>query len=71
METIETVTLSSKYQIVIPRKTREAIGLQSGEKLKLIVHDGRIELIPVKPMKSFRGIAKGIDTNIERDEDRI
>jgi AbrB family looped-hinge helix DNA binding protein len=71
MQTIETVTLSSKFQIVIPKKTRETVGLQSGEKLKIIAYDGRIELIPVKPMKSFRGIAKGIDMQIERDEDRI
>ncbi|MDR1621276.1 MAG: AbrB/MazE/SpoVT family DNA-binding domain-containing protein [Synergistaceae bacterium] len=47
--------------MVIPKKTREVIGLRSGEKLKVIAYDGRIELIPVRPMKSFRGIAKGID----------
>lgn len=71
MQSVETVTLSSKYQIVIPRKTREAAGLISGEKLKLIAYDGRIELIPVRPMRSFRGIARGIDTAVERDEDRV
>jgi AbrB family looped-hinge helix DNA binding protein len=70
MQLIETVTLSSKFQIVIPKKTREIIGLRSGEKLKMIVYDGRIELVPVKPMESFRGIAKGIDTRVERDEDQ-
>jgi AbrB family looped-hinge helix DNA binding protein len=68
---METVTISSKYQIVIPKKIREAASLQSGEKLKIMSYDGRIELIPVKPMKSFRGIAAGIDTQFDRDEDRI
>jgi AbrB family looped-hinge helix DNA binding protein len=71
MQIMETVTLSSKFQIVIPKKTREAAGLQSGEKLAVIASDGRIELIPVRPMKSFRGMAKGIDTALERDEDRV
>ncbi|MDR1048195.1 MAG: AbrB/MazE/SpoVT family DNA-binding domain-containing protein [Synergistaceae bacterium] len=71
MQTMETVTLSSKFQIVIPKKTREIAGLQSGEKLKIIAYDGRIELIPVKPMKSFRGMVKGINIQFERDGDRI
>ena len=71
MQNMETVTISTKYQIVIPKKAREAIGLQSGEKLKIMTYDGRIELIPVKPMKSFRGIAAGIDTQFDRGEDRV
>ena len=68
---METVTISTKYQIVIPKKAREAIYLQSGEKLNVITYDGRIELIPVKPMKSFRGIAAGIDVQFDRSEDRV
>lgn len=68
---METVTVSSKYQIVIPRKTRERVGLVAGEQMKMISYDGRIELIPVKPIRSLRGIAKGIDTRLEREEDRV
>ena len=71
MQTMETVTISTKYQIVIPKKAREAIGLQSGEKLKIMTYDGRIELIPVRPMRSFRGIAAGIDVRFDRDGDRV
>ena len=71
MQTMETVIISNKYQIVIPKKTREAIGLRSGEKMRIMAYDGRIELIPVKPMKLFRGIAAGIDTQFERNEDRV
>ena len=71
MQTMETVKISNKYQIVIPKRTREAIGLRSGENLKIMAYDGRIELIPEKPMKSFRGIAAGIDTQFDRGEDRV
>ncbi|GHV52199.1 hypothetical protein FACS1894216_07910 [Synergistales bacterium] len=71
MQSIETVKLSPEFQIVIPEKARELIGLQSGEMLKMITYNGRIELIPIKPMKSFRGLAKGIDTYVERGEDRV
>ena len=71
MQTMDTVTISTKYQIVIPKKAREAIGLQSGEKLKIMTYDGRIELIPVRPMTSFRGIAAGIDVRFDRDGDRV
>jgi len=70
MQAMDTITISAKYQIVIPKKAREAIGLQSGEKLKIMTYDGRIELIPVRPMESFRGIAAGIDVRFDRDEDR-
>ncbi len=71
VENMETVTVSSKYQIVIPRKTRERVGLVAGGQMKMISYDGRIELIPIKPIRSLRGIARGIDTNVEREADRV
>ena len=71
MSTLETVTLSPEFQITIPPKTCERVGLQCGARLELIVYDGRIELIPTKKMKSFRGIAKGINTDFIREEDRL
>ena len=71
MRSTEIVTLSSDFQIPIPPKTCEIFGLQSGEKLEMTAYDGRIELIPIKRMESFRGIAKGIDTTCERDDDRL
>ena len=71
MQVMETVTISAKHQIVIPKKTRDAMGLQSGEKLTIMAYCGRIELIPVRPMNSFRGIAAGIDTQFDRGEDRV
>jgi len=68
---METVTISSKFQIVIPRAIRESLGLQPGQKFQAIQYGSRIELIPVKPIKEMRGFLKGIDTKIERGSDRI
>lgn len=66
-----TVTLSPKYQVVIPKEAREQMDLESGIKLEVIVYGDRIELIPIHSIKKLRGSLKGIDTTIERDSDRI
>jgi AbrB family looped-hinge helix DNA binding protein len=66
-----TVTISPKYQVVIPRAIREKLGLKPGQKVQAIEYDGRIELIPVLPMKKMRGFLAGISTDIERDPDRL
>ncbi len=68
---METVTLSSKYQLVIPRKVRESLGLQPGQKMYVIVYENRIELIPAKPMREMRGFLRGLDTTINRDDDSL
>jgi AbrB family looped-hinge helix DNA binding protein len=65
------VTLSNKYQVIIPKEVREKIGLKAGVSFEVIIYSNRIELVPIRPMKSLKGILKGIDTNIIRDEDRI
>jgi len=67
---METVTISTKYQVVIPKRVRELLGVQPGQKVKVILHDNRIELIPVRPMKAARGFLKGLDTSVEREADR-
>ncbi|MDR1147711.1 MAG: AbrB/MazE/SpoVT family DNA-binding domain-containing protein [Spirochaetaceae bacterium] len=64
------VTLSHKHQVTIPKEAREKIGLKAGASFEVIIFSNRIELIPIKPIKNLRGILKGIDTNIIRDEDR-
>ena len=72
MRSTEIVTLSSDFQIAIPPKTCEVFGVRAGEKLEIIAYNGRIELIPIKrQMNSFRGIAKGINTDCARDDDRV
>ncbi len=66
-----TVTISPKYQVVIPKEVREKLGLKPGQKVQTIVFQDRIELIPVKPIKKLRGFLKGIDTRVPREADRI
>lgn len=65
-----TVTISPKYQVVIPKEIREALHLQPGEKLQVFRYQNRLEFVPVKDIKKMRGFLKGIDTKIERDKDR-
>ena len=67
---MQTVTVSPKYQIVIPSQIRKSLDINPGEKLEVIPYRGRIELIPVPEMQSMRGFLHGIDTNIIRDADR-
>ena len=66
-----TVTVSPKYQVVIPREVREALGIKVGEKLDAIPYRGHIALVPVRAIKSARGFLKGIDTDIPREPDRV
>lgn len=66
-----TVTVSPKFQVVIPKAIRKSLDLQPGQKVQAILYEDRIELIPVKPMPSMRGFLKGIDTSIEREVDRL
>ena len=68
---MNTVTVSPKFQVVIPRMIRKSLGLQPGQKVQAILYENRIELIPIQPMPSMRGFLKGIDTSIEREADRI
>jgi AbrB family looped-hinge helix DNA binding protein len=68
---ITTVTVSSKFQVVIPKEIRKISGLKPGTKMTIIQYGNRIELIPIVAMKSLKGMFKGIDTKIERDPDRV
>jgi AbrB family looped-hinge helix DNA binding protein len=66
-----TVSVSPKYQIVIPRAVRESLRILPGQKVQVIQYEGRIELIPVRPASEMRGFLKGIDTSVEREPDRV
>ena len=68
---METVTVSPKYQIVIPRAIRKSLGIEPGQKIQVLQHENRIELIPLKNIRDMRGFLKGIDTTVERDADRL
>lgn len=64
------VTISPKFQVVIPKRIRERLGLSPGQKLEAVAHSGRIELIPIRPIQEMKGFLNGIGTNVEREEDR-
>ena len=68
---MNTVTLSSRFQVVIPQEVRAALNLTPGEKFRVLYFDNRVELIPVRTMQQMRGFLRGIDTNIPDDSDRL
>ncbi len=65
------VTLSPKFQVVIPLPVRRNMGLRSGQKMQVVEHEGRIELIPDRDITELRGFMKGINTTFEREDDRV
>jgi AbrB family looped-hinge helix DNA binding protein len=68
---MQIVTVSPKYQVVIPKEIRDTLRLRHGQKIKVIEYDGRIELIPDRDVSEFRGFLKEIDTHIDHEEDRV
>jgi AbrB family looped-hinge helix DNA binding protein len=66
---MDSVTLSPKYQVVIPRRIRERLGLKPGIKLQVISLDDRIELVPIRPMRAVRGFLRGLDPCFEREQE--
>ena len=65
------VKVSPKFQVVIPRQIREALGLRAGQQVQALQYGERVEFIPVKPMKTMRGFLKGMNTSVPRDRDRV
>ena len=65
------VTISPKFQIVIPKEIREKLGLLRGQRVEAIAFENRIELIPLRPIRQMRGFLKGINTSIKREADRV
>ena len=68
---MDTVTISPKFQVVIPKNIRDRLKLKAGQQVQALAYDGRIELVPIKPIKSLRGEFKGLDTTVPRDPDRL
>jgi AbrB family looped-hinge helix DNA binding protein len=65
------VTLSPKFQVVIPQQIRENLGLKPGQKVEAMQYLDRVEFIPVRPPRAMRGFLKGIDTTVPREKDRV
>ena len=66
------VTLSSKYQVVVPSAIREHLKLKPGAKLTWIEFDGAVHLVPLKPVSAYRGMARVLkDSDIANEPDRL
>lgn len=68
---MKSVKVSPTFQVVIPKEVRQSMRLKPGTRLAVIQYAKRMELVPLRPMKSLRGSLKGIDTDVPRDEDRV
>ncbi|MEN6321003.1 MAG: AbrB/MazE/SpoVT family DNA-binding domain-containing protein [Syntrophaceae bacterium] len=68
---MHTVTVSPKYQVVIPKEIREALNLRPGQRMQVVEYKGRIEFIPERDLKELRGFLKGINTEFKREGDRV
>ncbi len=68
---MQAVTVSPKFQIVIPRTVRDSMHLRPGQKMQIVEYDGRIELVPERDITELRGFLKGINTKFKREKDRV
>ena len=68
---MQTVTVSPKYQVVIPKARRQGLNLRSGQRMQIVEYEGRVELITERDIAELRGFLKGINTAFEREEDRV
>jgi AbrB family looped-hinge helix DNA binding protein len=68
---MSTITISPKFQVVIPKPIRDRLRLSPGQKIQAVLYQDRIELIPIRPIKDMRGFLKGMDITIEREGDRV
>jgi len=66
-----TVTVSPKFQVVIPKAVREKLGIRRGQKLQILQFSDRIEYVLLRDIKRMRGFLKGIKTDVRRQKDRI
>jgi len=65
---MEAVTISSKYQVVIPREIRKQFNLKPGQKIMFIPYNNTLRVILVRPIKEARGMLKGMNTDGIREE---
>lgn len=68
---MQTVTVSADLQIVIPRVLLESLHIQPGQQMQVVEHEGRIELIPDRDIREMQGFLKGINTQFDREADRV
>jgi len=68
---MEAVKISPKFQVVIPKKLRDALNLSPGQRMQMVVYGNRIEMIPLRQISEMKGFLKGLDTTVEREPDRL
>ena len=68
---MQAVTVSPKFQVVIPQAARALLGIRPGQQLQVLVYQGQLRLIPVRPMRALRGSLRGIGSVVDRDADRL
>ena len=68
---MDTVTISPKFQVVIPKTIRENLDLRPGQKVQALQYGDRVELVPVRSAREMRGFLRGIDTSVPREDDRL
>lgn len=68
---MEAVKISPKFQVVIPKKLREALKLSPGQRVQMVIYGDRIEVIPLRKLSEMKGFLRGIDTVVEREPDRV
>jgi AbrB family looped-hinge helix DNA binding protein len=68
---METVLVSQKFQVVIPRTIRQALGIEPGQRLQALRYGDRVELVPVRPLAQARGFLAGLDSRLDREADRV
>lgn len=68
---MDTVKVSPKFQVVIPRRVREELGIKPGQRIHVLIYNNHLEFIPLRPAKEARGFLRGIDTTVKRDKDRL
>ena len=64
------VTISPKFQVVIPKEIRERLELRPGQRVQVMLYGDRIEFVPEQPVAKMRGFLRGIDTDVPREGDR-
>ncbi len=65
------VTVSPKFQVVIPRAARESLHIRPGQKLQVLVYNGQLRFVPVRSLREMKGSYPGVGSEVERDSDRV
>lgn len=68
---METVRISPKFQIVIPKSIRDSMHLKPGQTMQIVQYGSRIEIFPVKTVNEMCGFLKGMNIDFVREDDRL